>query len=50
MFQLGVGILRSYALCEIKDSYEFLRECIEVFVYDVMSERSVVEAGHRDNL
>ena len=34
----------------MKDSYDILRECIEVSVYDTVSMGSVVEAGHRDVL
>ena len=50
VFQLRVGILRSCALCEMKDSYDVLRECFEVSVYDAASMGSVIETGHRDVL
>ena len=50
VFRLRVGRLRSCALCEMKDSYDILRECMEVSVYDVVSIGLVVEAGHCDVL
>ena len=50
MFQLRGGIFRSYVLCEMKISYEIMKECVDVSVYDVVSRRLVVEAGHREVL
>ena len=50
VFRLRVGILRICALCEMKDSYDILRESFEVSVYDAVSMGSVIEAGHRDVL
>ena len=34
----------------MKDSYDILRECMEVSVYDVVTMGLVVEAGHCDVL
>ena len=47
---LRVRILRSCVLCEMKDSYDILRESFEVSVYDAASMGSVIEAGHHDVL
>ena len=49
MIHLRVGIFRSYMLCEMKTSYEILKECINVSMYDVVSRRSADEAEHPES-
>ena len=46
MFQLTIGIFQSYVSCEMKISYEILKEGIVVSMYDAIIRRSRVEAGH----